>query len=124
MSSGFRPKWRVIFNCYTAILAYALMEVGLGDTVRSIPAVQVFLELGASDRTMVSLMELGLSRVVAFRLNEISSNKNMDMEEARHWLASRPIENFGLSRLLQNEVWTCPDLVERLSLCDGHLGLE
>ena len=20
--------------------------------------------------------------------------------------------------------WTCPDLVERLSLCDGHFGLE
>jgi putative transposase len=20
--------------------------------------------------------------------------------------------------------WTCPDLVERLSLCDGHYGLE
>ena len=26
------------------------------------------------------------------------------------------------SRVL--EVWTYPDLVERLSLCDGHFGLE
>ena len=22
------------------------------------------------------------------------------------------------------QIWTCPDLVERLSLCDGHFGFE
>jgi hypothetical protein len=41
----------------------------------------------------------------------------------KHWELNSWYEtpNRDLGRLTP---WTCPDLVERLSLCDGHLGLE
>jgi hypothetical protein len=33
-------------------------------------------------------------------------------------------DNLGLDHATGRATWTCPDLVERLSLFDGHCGLE
>lgn len=93
-----------LFGCYNALLIYALDQAGYIDLASSIPAVPLYLEVGASDKTMISFISLGLSRVSAMKLNDLSARKDLDKAGAMQWLASRPLESFGLSPLLTAEV--------------------
>jgi hypothetical protein len=98
-----------LFGCYNTLLAYTLHSAGMEELVSRIPALPIYLELGASDRTMISFMSLGLSRVAAMRLNEVSARKDLDVAGAREWLRSRPLETLGLSPLLLAEVQAIAD---------------
>jgi hypothetical protein len=53
---------------------------------------------------MISFIALGLSRVTAMKLNELSARKDLDVPGALQWLRSRPLETLGLSTLLMDEV--------------------
>lgn len=93
-----------LFGCYSALLVYALDTAGLVDMVSSIPSLPLYLEIGASDKTMISFISLGLSRVTAMKLNEMSARKDLDTAGALQWLRTRPLETLGLSPLLLAEV--------------------
>lgn len=93
-----------LFGCYSALLVYALDSAGLVDMVSSIPSLPLYLEIGASDKTMISFISLGLSRVTAMKLNEMSARKDLDTAGALQWLRTRPLEALGLSPLLLAEV--------------------
>jgi hypothetical protein len=93
-----------MFGCYANLLVYALDQAGHGDLVESIPGLPLFLEVGASDQTMISFMAMGLSRATSTRLNELASNKNMDVAAARQWLARQPLDDLGVSPLLRREI--------------------
>lgn len=93
-----------LFGCYCALLVYALDSAGLVDMVSSIPSLPLYLEIGASDKTMISFISLGLSRVTAMKLNEMSARKDLDKAGALRWLRTRPLEALGLSPLLLAEV--------------------
>lgn len=93
-----------LFGCYSALLVYALDNAGLVDLVSSIPSLPLYLEIGASDKTMISFISLGLSRVTAMKLNEMSARKDLDTAAALQWLRTRPLETLGLSPLLLAEV--------------------
>lgn len=93
-----------LFGCYSALLVYALDSAGLVDLVSSIPSLPLYLEIGASDKTMISFISLGLSRVTAMKLNEMSARKDLDTAAALQWLRTRPLETLGLSPLLLAEV--------------------
>lgn len=93
-----------LFSCYSTILDHSLREASLEKLVSSIPPIAVYLEVGASDRTMISLVSLGLSRAAAKILNEASSRKDLDTAAAKEWLSSRPVESLGLSPLMEQEV--------------------
>jgi hypothetical protein len=93
-----------LFGCYNALLVYALDNAGLVDLVSSIPSLPLYLEIGASDKTMISFISLGLSRVSAMKLNELSVRKDLDPAAALLWLRTRPLETLGLSPLLLAEV--------------------
>ncbi len=93
-----------LFGCYSTLLVHGLESAGLQDLVSSIPTLPLYLEVGASDKTMVSFISLGLSRVVAMKLNEESPRKDLDEVGALNWLRSRPLETLGLSPLLIAEV--------------------
>lgn len=93
-----------LLGCYCSLLSHALIEANQKEVAESMPAVQLFLEVGASDRTMISLIELGLSRTVALKLNEASADKNLDVDAARAWLLNRPLQSFNLSHLLEEDV--------------------
>jgi hypothetical protein len=93
-----------LFGCYSALLVYALDSAGLVDMVSSIPSLPLYLEVGASDKTMISFISLGLSRVTAMKLNEMSARKDLDSAGALQWLRTRPLEALGLSPLLLAEV--------------------
>jgi hypothetical protein len=53
---------------------------------------------------MISFIALGLSRVTAMRLNDISARKDLDGAGALQWLRSRQLEQLGLSPLLLDEL--------------------
>jgi hypothetical protein len=93
-----------LFGCYNNLLVHALESAGFSDLVSSIPTLPLYLEVGASDKTMISFMSLGISRVTAMKLNEQSARKDMDQVAAKEWLRSRPLETLGLSALLLAEV--------------------
>lgn len=93
-----------LFGCYNALLVHALTEAQLSDYATRLPPIPLFLELGACDKTMISFISLGLSRVSAMKLNEASARKNLDSEGALKWLKSRDLESLGLSPLLLEEV--------------------
>jgi hypothetical protein len=74
------------------------------DLAAGIPSLPLYLEVGASDKTMISFIALGLSRVTAMRLNDLSARKDLDAAAALQWLRSRQLEHLGLSPLLLDEL--------------------
>jgi hypothetical protein len=97
-----------LFGCYNAILEFALSEVGATELTKQIPDVALFLEIGASNQTMVSLISLGLSRTVSIKLNGSRSefDPELNLEEALEWLRAQSdnLESLGLSELQTSEV--------------------
>lgn len=93
-----------LMSCYCAVLLSAFEEVGLADLAKSMPPLPLYLEVGASDRSMISFMGLGLSRVTAAILNEATANKAMTIAESRNWLRSAPLGAYELSPLLVEEI--------------------
>lgn len=93
-----------LFGCFLSLLKHALEQTGRENLAAGIVPITLFLEVGASDRTMISLMSLGLSRVSAKKLNEKSSSKNMDVQGVRSWLKHLDLHKLGLTELLIEEV--------------------
>lgn len=92
------------FGAYVEILREAFIATNNKELVDSIPSVALYLEVGASDRTMVSFLALGLSRLVAKRLNDMCPVKTYDLDEAKRWLLRQNLETLGLSRYLRAEI--------------------
>ena len=93
-----------LFSCYNNILTHAFNDLGRRELIESIPSLPLYLEVGASDRTMISFMALGLSRVTATKLNDLAARKDLDIDGALVWLRTRSLESLGLSPLLIKEV--------------------
>jgi hypothetical protein len=72
-----------LFNCYTSIILQIFDDLKLEGFREDVPSVPLFLEVGASDRTMISLMALGISRVVAMRLAPQAPSQNLDVQAIR-----------------------------------------
>ncbi len=95
-----------MFTTYITLLGVAYEMENIPGGLESIPSIGLYLELGASDRTMISFMELGLSRVAARQLNDLAANKEMDAAEALTWLKTRATSDMGLSPLIESEIQT------------------
>jgi hypothetical protein len=93
-----------LMSCYCAVLIQAFEELGVPELAKSVPPIPLYLEVGASDRSMVSFMSLGLSRVTAAILNDATVNKEMSVSDARIWLRAAPLEALDLSPLLIGEI--------------------
>jgi hypothetical protein len=93
-----------VFGCYTSILAEALRVSGLGELCKSMPSIALYLEIGASDKTMISFIALGLSRLAAKNLTNLCPNKNLNVKEARTWLLRQDLEALGFSSYIRSEV--------------------
>lgn len=93
-----------LLGCYNTLLIHSLEKAGMKELVSSIPSLPLYLEVGASDKTMISFISLGISRVTAMRLNNLAARKDLDGPAALKWLQSRPLDSLGLSPLLLAEV--------------------
>jgi hypothetical protein len=86
-----------LFGCYNTLLQHALSDT---ENPPRIPDVELYLEVGASNRTMISLISLGLSRAVAIKLNGARTDLDpeLSLEAALAWLRSQA-PNFDLFKL-------------------------
>lgn len=89
-------------GCYLDILNFALEEEGLeGDA--EIPPIPLFLELGASAKTMVSAMELGMSRIAAMEVANLFPREK-DAAFIRDELRSPAFKRESLSYFVRREI--------------------
>jgi hypothetical protein len=93
-----------VFTTYNSLLALAYQEEGIVDGVATIQSIPLFLELGASDRTMISFMELGVSRATAVELARRVRKRDMDPGEALRWLQNCIPEELRVSATMTKEV--------------------
>lgn len=93
-----------LFGCYTSILMQVLEDLDMQDVLANMPAVPLFLEVGASDRTMISLMAIGLNRTIALKLATIAPGRNMQVPAILEWLRSANLEKAQLSLLMREEL--------------------
>lgn len=93
-----------LFSCYGAVLAEVLQDVNLSDAANALPSIPLFLELGASDKTTLSLMSNGLSRATATRLTPRAPSRDLGAEDTLDWLRQAPVETYRLPALLLEEI--------------------
>lgn len=93
-----------LLGCYQAVLGHLLIDTGHAQAAASMPEVALYLEMGAADRTTISLMSLGISRPTATRLAAGAQSRNLDVPDALAWLASAPPAVLGLGEGARAEV--------------------
>jgi hypothetical protein len=91
-------------RCYIDILAYTLSKSSLESLVLSIPALTLYLELGASSHTMVNLIGLGLSRTTAGLVNEKAANHQMDRDQCVRWMRRQQWDKADLPNYCKREI--------------------
>ena len=79
------PKY---ISAYVDVLRMFLIEVGREDLIDEDFDIGVALEFGVSSTTLLSLMELGLSRMSAVALYEKIARDDLDREGCLSWIAS------------------------------------
>lgn len=104
VEDDFRFRYVKFFRCYIDILKEALRNTGNQEHIDSIPNVPLFLELGASSKTMVGFIGLGLSRTTAGILNTKTPNKSMTQSECLAWIKSTNLSARGVSPICIEEI--------------------
>jgi superfamily II DNA/RNA helicase len=77
------PKY---ISAYMDVLRSYLIEIDRQDLISEEMDVALALEFGVSTRTLISLIELGLSRMTAVAVNERIALDDLDRDEARKWI--------------------------------------
>lgn len=80
------PKY---LSAYMDILHLYYVEIGREDLIDDGLDIGTQLEFGVSSRTLISLMELGLSRMTAVALYEKIARDDLDQAQALKWVADR-----------------------------------
>ncbi|AUG39670.1 DEAD/DEAH box helicase [Pseudomonas chlororaphis] len=93
-----------LYGCYISIIKHILELRGWRELANHVVPISLFLEVGACDKTTISLMSLGLSRVTAKQLGLKSISKSLDVRSARKWVRSIDIKKLGLSELVEREI--------------------
>lgn len=106
------PKY---LSAYMDVLHLYLVEIGRGDLIDHGLDIGTKLEFGVSSQTLISLMELGLSRMSAVALYEKIARDDLDQPQALRWVVDRAgqLDTLDLPALIVRE------LRERLLASDG-----
>jgi DEAD/DEAH box helicase/Helicase conserved C-terminal domain len=80
------PKY---LSAYIDILHLYYVEIGREDLIDHGLDIGTQLEFGVSSRTLISLMELGLSRMTAVALYEKIARDDLDQAQALKWVTDR-----------------------------------
>lgn len=99
-----RFRYVKYLSCYASVLSEALADTGHGHRVKSIPNLALYMEMGASSASMLSLLELGVSRITSSMVVERMLDKNMAVGQVRTWLESTDMELLELPRPSLNEL--------------------
>jgi hypothetical protein len=109
------PKY---VSAYMDALRLHLTSIGQDDLLTDEMDIGVALEFGVSSRTLLSLIQLGLSRMAAVELYEAMTEDNLDQDGCRAWVEEHEDELNGMDLpiLILNEI--------RRLLLDGRSGDE
>ena len=91
-------------SCYNDLLREALGRTGYEHEATSLPMLPLYLELGASSDTMVSLIGLGLTRTTAGVVADRAFRPDMDRMETERWLRQQPWESMVISPICVREI--------------------
>jgi hypothetical protein len=97
------PKY---VSAYVDILKYFLSEIGRTDLIDEDFDIGIALEYGVSSKTLLSLMELGLSRMSAVALYEKIARDDLDRQGCLTWITEHMpnFEGMDLPSLIVREV--------------------
>jgi hypothetical protein len=93
-----------LLGCYQAVLIQLLVDTGRLELARDVPDMALYLEMGAADRTSISLMSLGVSRPTAIQLARQATSRSLDVEATLAWLVSTPDAVNRLGGIAREEV--------------------
>ncbi|MBT1696077.1 DEAD/DEAH box helicase [Fulvivirgaceae bacterium PWU4] len=99
-----RFKFAKYSSCYIDILRFFLQQSGQENKANEIPNLSIWLELGVSQQTQVSLIALGLSRQTSITLSEFIADDNLDKEDCIQWLRKNDIHSLQLSNIMIIEI--------------------
>lgn len=88
-------------TCYLEVLRYAFAVRNI-ERKGEMPNLPLHLELGAASTTMISCLELGMSRIAAQEASDAMQNTNMTPTAARVWISRVPLQG-SLSPLVVRE---------------------
>ena len=89
------PKYT---SCYIDLLRWQLESHGLKSLAKEIPELHVWLEFGASQKTQLSLMAIGMTRTSAASLMELIVDDSLDEDAAVKWIRDHDLESSDLPR--------------------------
>ena len=101
------PKYT---SCYIDLLRWQLESHGLESLAKEIPELHVWLEFGASQKTQLSLMALGMTRTSAASLMELIVDDSLDEDAAVEWIRNQDLESSELPRSVIAEVTRVVDM--------------
>lgn len=97
------PKY---FSAYVDVLHQHLRAIGRGDLITDDLDIGTQLEFGVSSRTLLSLLELGLSRMSAVALYEKIARDDLNQEACISWAVERDaaFEGLGIPTVILREI--------------------
>lgn len=104
VESSLRFKYVNLLGCYGAVLKQALIASGYATYVGKIPALTLYLEIGAASQTMIQFISTGLSRHTANVLSQLTINRDMDAVAAKRFLSGLNPQSAGLSPYVAGEL--------------------
>jgi DEAD/DEAH box helicase len=104
IENSLRYQYVRLLACYINVLTACLEHLGYAEFVSSIASIPLYLEVGASERTTISLISLGLSRVSAMKLTESTARMDLTRSAALRWLKALDLRSLQLSPFLSREI--------------------
>lgn len=98
-----RFKFIKYFACYRDILVYFLESHKITPN-DELPDLNLWLELGASEKTPISLISLGFTRTTAISLADVLKDQNLDREECLDLLIKINWEKLSISPIILREI--------------------
>jgi len=97
------PKY---LSAYVDVLHLHLRAIGRLDLIEDELDIGTQLEFGVSSRTLLSLMELGLSRMSAVALYEKISRDDLSQQACIAWVVEREaqFEGMGIPAIILHEI--------------------
>lgn len=93
-------------SCYCDVLRQHLREIQREDLIEQLPQFNVFLELGVSQQTQISLIGIGLSRTSTIAVSEFITSDSLTEPQVLRWLVENEQlwSNFTLPGLVKKEI--------------------
>lgn len=99
-----RFKFAKYSGAYVDVLRFFLRSNGQDGLLEQIPDLHIWLEFGVSQKTQISLINLGFTRNTAITLSEYIANDSLSSEECKEWLLRNDISTLPISTIMKEEV--------------------